>query len=60
MGDPEVAGNPSEFQRVAKAASALEDQVTTYSKYKETVEGLKEAKQLLRESDGGSLLQQIQ
>ncbi|EIE25309.1 peptide chain release factor 1 [Coccomyxa subellipsoidea C-169] len=52
MADPTVAGNPTEFQRVAKAAAALEDQVTAFSKYKDLVTALQEAKQLLRECDG--------
>ncbi|BDA41609.1 Peptide chain release factor 1 [Coccomyxa sp. Obi] len=52
MADPTVAGNPTEFQRVAKAAAALEGQVTAYSRYKDLLVALQEAKQLLRESDG--------
>lgn len=52
MADPTVAGNNTEFQRVAKAAAALEDQVTAYSRYKDLLVALQEAKQLLRESDG--------
>lgn len=55
MADPTVAGNPTEFQRVAKAAAALEDQVTAYNRYKDLVVALQEAKQLLRESDGEPL-----
>ena len=55
MADPTVAGNPTEFQRVAKAAAALEDQVTSYSRYKDLVVALQEAKQVLRESDGEPL-----
>lgn len=52
MADPAVAGNPSEFQRVAKAAAELEEQVSAYDKYKEAQAALKEAKELLRDCDG--------
>jgi protein subunit release factor A len=52
MADPLVAGNPAEFQRVAKAAAELEDQVSAYDKYKQAQAALQEAKELLRESDG--------
>ena len=55
MADPNIAGNATEFQRVAKAAAELEDQVSAYDKYKATQAALKEAKELLRESDGGCL-----
>ena len=53
MSDPNVAGNATEFQKVAKAAAELEDQVSAYDKYKATQAALKEAKELLRESEGG-------
>ena len=53
MADPNVAGNATEFQKVAKAAAELEDQVSAYDRYKATQAALKEAKELLRESEGG-------
>ena len=53
MSDPNVAGNATEFQKVARAAAELEDQVSAYDKYKATQAALKEAKELLRESEGG-------
>ena len=53
MSDPNVAGNATEFQKVARAAAELEDQVSAYDRYKATQAALKEAKELLRESEGG-------
>ena len=55
MSDPDIASNATEFQKVAKAAAELEDQVSVYDKYKATLAALKEAKELLRESDGACL-----
>ena len=53
MSDPNIAANATEFQKVAKAAAELEDQVSAYDRYKATQAALKEAKELLRESEGG-------
>lgn len=53
MSDPDIAGNATEFQKVARAAAELEDQVSAYDKYKASQAALKEAKELLRESEGG-------
>ena len=52
MSDPDIASNATEFQKVARAAAQMEDQVSAYDKYKATQAALKEAKELLRESDG--------
>ncbi len=56
MSDPNIAGDATEFQKVARAAAELEDQVSAYDRYKATQAALKEAKELLRESDGGCLV----
>ena len=52
MADPATASNPAEYQKVAKAAAELEEQVSAYSKYRGAVAALQEAKEMLRESDG--------
>ena len=52
MSDPIIAGNATEFQKVAKAAAELDDQVSAYDLYKATQIALKEAKELLKDSDG--------
>jgi peptide chain release factor 1 len=55
MADPATASNPAEYQKVAKAAAELEEQVSAYSKYRGTLAALQEAKEMLRESDGGGI-----
>ena len=57
MADPATASNPTEYQKVAKAAAELEEQVSAYSKYRSMVRALQEAKEMLRESDGAVFLQ---
>ena len=52
LADPDIATNPTEFQRVAKARSALEDTVTTYDDWKKSQEDLEGAKQILKEAGG--------
>ncbi len=50
LGDPDIATNPEELQRVAKARSDLEETVNTYNTWKEASEELVGAKQILKES----------
>ena len=50
MADPDVASQPGEFQRVAKARAALEEVVATYEQWKNAQEELKGAKQVLKEA----------
>ncbi len=52
LADPDIATNPDELQRVAKARSSLEETVLTYEKWKETQEELKGAKQILKDAGG--------
>ena len=58
MSDPDVASNATEFQKVARAAAEMEDQVSAYDKYKAAQAALKDAKELLRDSDGKHPLSQ--
>ena len=58
MSDPDVASNATEFQKVARAAAEMEDQVSAYDKYKAAQAALKDAKELLRDSDGEHPLSQ--
>lgn len=51
LGDPDVAKEPAEFQRIAKARASLEETVSTYETLRKTEADLKEAEQILRESD---------
>ncbi len=50
MADPEVATDPEEFQRVAKARSSLEEVVNTFETWKKTSADLTGAKQVLKEA----------
>lgn len=50
LGDPDIATNPNELQKVAKARSSLEETVNTYGEWKLVSEELSEAKDILKES----------
>ena len=52
MADPDLAANNTEFQKVARAASEIEEAVTAYHRYNDTLRQLADAKELLRECDG--------
>lgn len=51
LADPEVATDPTEFQRVAKARSSLEETVNTYDEWKKTQQDLEGARQILKEAN---------
>jgi peptide chain release factor 1 len=59
MADPDVAKDPGEFQRVAKARSSLEEVVHTYDSWKTAQEDLVGAKQILKEAGGDLELQEM-
>ncbi len=50
LADPDVATDPTEFQRVAKARSSLEETVATYDAWKTAVSDLEGAREILKES----------
>jgi peptide chain release factor 1 len=50
LADPDVAKDPGEFQRIAKARSSLEEVVTVYGIWKETQEELAGTRQILKEA----------
>lgn len=50
LADPDVATDPDEFQRVAKARSSLEETVTAFEDWKTTQEELVGTKQILKEA----------
>ncbi|MEB3826625.1 peptide chain release factor 1 [Phormidium sp. CCY1219] len=52
MADPDVATDPNEYQKVAKARSSLEEVVNTYQIWKNTQEELKGAREVLKEANG--------
>lgn len=59
MADPDVAKEPNEFQRVAKARSSLEEVVNTFELWKETQESLAGAKQVLKEAASDPEMQEM-
>ncbi|MGE5659312.1 MAG: peptide chain release factor 1 [Actinomycetota bacterium] len=59
MADPDVATDPNEFQKVAKARSSLEEVVNTYEVWKQTQEDFAGAKQVLKEAAGDLELQEM-
>ncbi|MEB3174896.1 MAG: peptide chain release factor 1 [Cyanobacteriota bacterium] len=50
LADPDIATNPEELQRVAKARSSLEQTVTTYDAWKKAQDDLRDARQILKEA----------
>ena len=52
MASPEVSSNPTEFQKVARAAADLEQAVQAYRDYSQLQQELNEAKELAAESAG--------
>ncbi len=52
LGDPDIATNPEELQKVAKARSSLEETVNTYEQWKQTTAELAEAREIFKEAAG--------
>lgn len=52
MADPEISGNPTEYQRLVRSVADMQETVEAYGEYKEIEKQLKAAKDLLRESEG--------
>jgi peptide chain release factor 1 len=50
MGDPDVARDPNEFQRIARARASLEETVNTYEEWQSAQAGWEEARQIVKES----------
>ncbi len=59
MADPDIARDPNEFQKVARARSSLEEVVITYENWKNTEEELIGARQVLKEASSDVELQQM-
>ncbi|MEL6495884.1 MAG: peptide chain release factor 1 [Cyanobacteria bacterium J06623_7] len=50
LADPDIATNPSELQKVAKARSSLEETVNTYHQWQSATEELEGAREILKET----------
>jgi peptide chain release factor 1 len=59
LADPDVAKDPTEFQKVAKTRASLEEVVATYGTWKDTQASIVEARQILKESGGDLELQEM-
>ncbi|NET59077.1 MAG: PCRF domain-containing protein, partial [Symploca sp. SIO2E6] len=59
LADPDIATNPDELQRVAKARSSLEEVVNTYDTWKATQEELEGARVVLKESGSDPEMQEM-
>ncbi|NES19794.1 MAG: peptide chain release factor 1 [Symploca sp. SIO3E6] len=59
LADPDIATNPDELQRVAKARSSLEEVVNTYDTWKATQEELEGARIILKESGSDPEMQEM-
>ncbi|WP_204139352.1 peptide chain release factor 1 [Halomicronema sp. CCY15110] len=59
LADPDVACDPDEFQRIAKARSSLEETATTYETWKGLQEELVGAQEILREASGDPDLREM-
>jgi peptide chain release factor 1 len=51
MGDPDVATDHGEFQRIAKVRASLEETVLTYDSFRKAEQDFKESQQILKESN---------
>lgn len=52
LGDPVVAGDSIEYQKVAKAAAGLQEIVDSFRQACDTEKAISEAKQMLKDSAG--------
>lgn len=59
LADPDIATNPNELQKVARARASLEDTVNTYETWKKTQQELSEARQILKEAGGDPELREM-
>ena len=59
LGDPDIATDPEELQRVAKARSSLEETVQTYNQWKQTQEDLQEAQEVYKDADDDPEMQEL-
>ena len=55
MGDPDVATDHGEFQRIAKVRASLEETVITYESFRKAEQDFVESQQILKESDDPEL-----
>lgn len=59
LADPDVAIDPNEFQRVARARSSLEETVNTFAAWRKAQQDLAEARQIVKEAGGDAELREM-
>ncbi|MEC4893873.1 MAG: peptide chain release factor 1 [Oscillatoria sp. PMC 1051.18] len=59
LADPDIATNPDELQKVAKARSSLEETVNTYQTWKDTQQELVGAREIVKESNSEPELREM-
>jgi peptide chain release factor 1 len=59
LGDPDIATNPEELQKIAKARSSLEETVTTYEQWQNAREELVGVKEIFKESNNDPELKEM-
>lgn len=59
LADPDVAKDPTEFQRIARSRSSLEETVTTYEAWKKSQDDLIDARQILKEAGGDDEMREM-
>lgn len=59
LADPDVARDPAEYQRIAKARSSLEETVNTFDAWKRAQEDLEGSREVLKEAGGDNELRQM-
>jgi len=52
LADPEVASNAQEYMRISKEAASMTAVIEAYEQYVESVEGLEDAKEMVKEAAG--------
>lgn len=59
LADPDVARDPDEFQRIAKARSSLETTVLTYEQWKQTRTDLAGAREVYKDANGDAEMREM-
>ncbi|MEL6228486.1 MAG: peptide chain release factor 1 [Cyanobacteria bacterium J06636_28] len=59
LADPDVAKDPDEFQKIAKARASLEDTINTYNEWKKAQSDYEGAQEVFKESAGDEELREM-
>jgi peptide chain release factor 1 len=59
LADPDVARDPDEFQRIAKARSSLEATVLTYEQWRQTQSDLAGAREVYKDANGDAEMREM-